>query len=284
MTSAFGHTIRMPRLDDGHVTAAADPAFHESLLAVAVDLVFVLGADGRVRYASPSVIELIGVPQAELVGSEIAALIHPCDLAGFRACLDEVASAGGTFRVSHRVRQRDGAWRGFESVGRDLRHEPIGGILIQARDMTPWSQLEAVLAESCEAAHDLADVRSELIERLQQLDTSKARLSELLVHDLKSPLTVVMHNAKFIVEDITDTTAVVSYAATIERSGQLMYRMILDLLDVGLSEDGRLIANLQELDMAAVVGTAVAQAAALVKAKQQRLVCETVTSRPPRPR
>ncbi|HET9989504.1 MAG TPA: ATP-binding protein, partial [Kofleriaceae bacterium] len=178
-----------------------------------------------------------------------------------------------TVRISHRVRHHDGSWRMFETVARNLEREAnVRGVLLQSRDITVATQLEAMMAESTDAAYDLASVREQLIEQLHALDQSKARLSAALVHDLKTPLTVILLSSKYIVEDLADPAQVTEHATAIERSADAMHRMVLDLLDVGRSEDGQLLAKLADVDLRGVVAELVDRAKPLLASKGQTLV------------
>ena len=211
----------------------------DALARYSTDLMMVVDRDGRVKWASESSMELLG---ADPTGRFVGELVHPEDESELLARAGELlATDHHTVRISHRVRHHDGSWRMFETVARNLEREAsVRGVLLQSRDITVATQLEAMMAESTEAAYDLASVREQLIEQLHALDQSKARLSAALVHDLKTPLTVILLSSKYIVEDLADPVLLTEHARTIERSADAMHRMVLDLLDVGRNEDGQL--------------------------------------------
>jgi signal transduction histidine kinase len=117
-------------------------------------------------------------------------------------------------------------------------------------------------------------VREELIEQLHALDQSKARLSAALVHDLKTPLTVILLSSKYVVEDMADPQLLTEHATAIERSAEAMHRMVLDLLDVGRSEDGQLVAKLTNVNLRAVLVELAERASPLLADKKQTLVIE----------
>lgn len=204
---------------------------------------------------------------------DCAELIHETDRAAVMAVLAEMVSgARMVARTTYRYHHRDGSWRVLETMWRNLLEAPaVRGMVLHSRDMSAWRQLEGALEESRSAAYELADVRQSLIDQLNELNTSKAQLSSMLVHDLKSPLTAITLNAKFAIEDAADAVAVTEYARTISRAAETVHRMVLDLLDIGRSEDGMLVANLEPFDLGGMVRTVGDRCPGLVGAKAHRI-------------
>ena len=113
------------------------------------DMLMILEMDTTVRYASPSHMQVMGVPPEALVGVRMDRLIHRDDMAkagpGF-----ERLQHGESMQESIVVRLRDstGNWRWIEAVGTNLFGEPsIGGLVLNSRDITDRKQLEAQLIE-----------------------------------------------------------------------------------------------------------------------------------------
>ncbi len=112
------------------------------------DMVAVVTADGTLRYASPSYDRQLGQPPAGLVGTDLAALVHPEDRAAFRASLLAVPV---TSRVEHRVLDGHGAWLWVESgLGPAPGGEP--GVVVSSRLVGDRRRLEAELLRR--ATHD----------------------------------------------------------------------------------------------------------------------------------
>ncbi|MEO6776648.1 MAG: PAS domain-containing sensor histidine kinase [Kofleriaceae bacterium] len=245
-------------------------SWSDALARYSPDLMIVIDREGRVTWASESSHELLG---ADPTGALVCDFVHPEDESELLARAGELlATDRHTVRISHRVRHHDGSWRMFETSARNLMREPgVRGVLLQARDITAATQLGAMMAESTEAAYDLASVREQLIEQLHALDQCKARLSAALVHDLKTPLTVILLSSKYIVEDLAEPALVTEHATAIERSADAMHRMVLDLLDVGRSEDGQLVAKLADVDLRGVLAELAERAAPLLKSRGQTL-------------
>ncbi|HEX2203341.1 MAG TPA: EAL domain-containing protein [Longimicrobium sp.] len=122
----------------GSAAHAPHEAYFRSLVENARDVIHVINADGTTRYITPSVTYLAGWTPEELVGREAVALVHPDDRAAAIAQMRQArhtpeAATALTFRVPH----KDGSWRVFEAIGRNLLDDPnVRGIIVNSRDVT----------------------------------------------------------------------------------------------------------------------------------------------------
>jgi PAS domain S-box-containing protein len=130
------------------------------------DIVTILGADGVIRYQSPSLERDLGYAPNELVGQNVFQFINPDDLLRVGAKFQAGAKKPGATSppVELRFRAKDGSWRTLECVGKNLLHEPwVAGIVIHSRDITMRKQLllEQAARIEAEAAqrrfHDLVE-------------------------------------------------------------------------------------------------------------------------------
>jgi len=134
--------------------------YFRSLIEQAMDIIAVLDADGAVRYASPSVLPLLGYGAEELVGQHIFDLVHPDDVGpALRMFAEGVATGQGGRLLELQVRHKDGTYRSLEAIGRYLLDDPVvRGVVINARDVTERRSLERQLlqAQKMEAVGRLA--------------------------------------------------------------------------------------------------------------------------------
>ncbi len=120
-----------------------------SLIEHGMDLISIVGADGRFTYASPAVTRLLGYTPTELVGHVGFEYVHPDDRARVEAAFARalggpVAGLAEEFRFRH----KDGSWRSFESVVTNLVDEPtVGGLVINSRDVTERRHAEETLRQ-----------------------------------------------------------------------------------------------------------------------------------------
>ena len=125
-----------------------------SLVQNASDVTMVVGADTVVSYVTPPVQRVLGWEPAELLGVELADLVHPEEAAYARAFYAEMDGDGDSaITVEWRVRHRDGSWRQFEVVNASLLDDDaVRGIVATLRDVTERRALERELEH--QAFHD----------------------------------------------------------------------------------------------------------------------------------
>ena len=124
-----------------------------SLVQHAPDLITVVDRETRVRYQSPSLEPVLGYQADELIGTLLLNLVHDDDVPSFLAFLRQLASASRpVVRAEVRLRHRDGSWRTLEMHGSDRSQEPVGGIVLNSRDVSERRELEQALRY--QAFHD----------------------------------------------------------------------------------------------------------------------------------
>ena len=184
-------------LPDGSVTIlvsdvterhAAEEALRErdrrfrTLIERATDVLYVLDPSYRVRFWSPGAAEALGWTADELEGRMAIDLVHPDD----REVMGrpEEARSGESLRLAFRVRHRDGTYRLLDATVRNLLLDPaVGGVVVNARDVTEQRRLEARSAESA---------------KLESI----GRLAGGVAHDFNNLLTVILSCADMASRDV----------------------------------------------------------------------------------
>ncbi|MFE3633625.1 EAL domain-containing protein [Streptomyces cellostaticus] len=140
-----------------------------SLVQGSSDVIMIAAPNGILRYVSPAAAGVYGRPAEELVGTELAALIHAEDLGcvvhEVRRFLAASPLDEPTTRIECRFRSGDGGWLNVESTVN--RHH--GGLIFNSRDVTERVRLQAQLQHNAE--HDpLTDLpnRALFTRRVQQ--------------------------------------------------------------------------------------------------------------------
>ncbi len=140
-----------------------------SLVQGSSDVIMIAAPNGILRYVSPAAAGVYGRPAEDLVGTELASLIHPEDL---RCVVHEVRrflaashTEEPTTRIECRFKSGYGGWLNVESTVN--RHH--GGLIFNSRDVTERVRLQAQLQHNAE--HDpLTDLpnRALFTKRVQQ--------------------------------------------------------------------------------------------------------------------
>ncbi len=123
-----------------------------SLVQGSSDVIMIAAPTGTLHYVSPAAAGVYGREAEELVGSELASLIHPEDLGRVvhevRRFLAAPPTEEPTTRIECRFKSGGGEWLNVESTVN--RHQ--GGLILNSRDVTERVRLQAQLQHSAE--HD----------------------------------------------------------------------------------------------------------------------------------
>ncbi len=163
-----------------------------SLVRNSSDIITVLDAEGRFRFISDSLTDVLGWRPEELIGQLSFPFIHPDDRDGGLAALGRVMTNPGQL-VTHRYRllHRDGRYVPIEGRATNLLADPfVQGVLINSRDITHRLEEEEVLrraqaALEQEVENRTAEIRAanlllqrEIEERRQVEGHLRQRLAE----------------------------------------------------------------------------------------------------------
>ena len=167
-------------------TGARRSAQFRSLVHNASDLITVVDDDGAIRYQSPSVQRLVGVPADSLAGSPYVHLVDERDRASVSSMLANLEPGGGGGIVEYRLGHADGSWRYVESIVTNLTEDPaVGAIVLNTRDVTDRKVLEEELAH--QAFHNSLTGLSNRAVFRDRVDHALARSARLEI-----PLTVLL--------------------------------------------------------------------------------------------
>lgn len=122
------------------------------LMRYSSDIITVLNHEGLIAYQSPSVRQVLGYLQEELIGRNAFDLIHPEDVKIVEAVFNKcVSNPGIPHKVEFRYKKADNTYLYLESVGTNYIDDPaVKGIVINSRDVTGHKEYEHMLKAALE--------------------------------------------------------------------------------------------------------------------------------------
>ena len=113
---------------------------------------------------------------------------------------------------------------------------------------------------------------------LRELEDTKERLTQMIIHDLKNPLTGVKANLEIVgMDDLGETQECLEAA---QRSCDLLFNMIQDLLDISKMEEGKLTLNTELFDLKEVVEPAVQEVRVPAHAEDKEVLIDLAPNLP----
>ena len=130
---------------------AAEGRFYRKIVEAMTDVVSVIGADGRVRWGSPSNDLVAGRPPEEVFGTHLVDILHPDDYPRVLKVFTEVLSfpPDRVAKAEYRRQHADGRWIYMETMARNLTGDPdVRGVVTSGRDVTASVQLREQLRDA----------------------------------------------------------------------------------------------------------------------------------------
>ena len=123
---------------------------YRALSQNASDIVTLLGADGTIRYQSPSVEQILGYRPEEMIGENVFDYVHPEDLGRVQSRFAEfLANPDLRLMVEYRCRHKDGSWHYLESVGgNSFGNTTVDEFVANSRDVTERKRVEERLRQA----------------------------------------------------------------------------------------------------------------------------------------
>jgi PAS domain S-box-containing protein len=159
---------------------------YRSFVQQSSDVIAVVGPDGLLRYASPSIEKVLGYPPESIVGVRTASLVHPDDSGWiWEVARNVVQDPGHSHRFEVRLRHADGSWRNVEVSVTNLVSEPaVQGVVLNLHDITDRKRSEEDERFLSDAGALLATSLDYDITVKQLLDLAVPRLGDWCVIDV----------------------------------------------------------------------------------------------------
>ncbi|MBN1288358.1 MAG: PAS domain S-box protein [Actinobacteria bacterium] len=138
--------------------------FYQILVENTSDVIFISNGEGKVKYISPSVEEVLGYKPSELEGKSAFEIVHPEDLPTLMTKFYDSEPGVPIRSLEHRVLHKDGTWKYFDAIGTNLLGNPaVAGNVIHSREITERKNVEKALRESKELYKTLMETSPDAV-------------------------------------------------------------------------------------------------------------------------
>jgi cell cycle sensor histidine kinase DivJ len=196
----------------------------------AMDLITRHGADGRIRYASPASLPLLGRRPRELLGAAPTALVHPDDLAVVQAAFVEASYFGRAASAEVRLRRKDG-----DHVWAEMRCRPAGADAASGADIVAVTR---EIGERKAQERALTEARDAALEASR----AKSRFLANMSHELRTPLNAIIGFSEVMAREMfgaLGNARYQEYSRLIHESGSHLLDLINGVLDMSKIEAGK---------------------------------------------
>lgn len=150
------------------------------------DVVARIGADGVIRYVSPSAVAVLGMEPECLVGRHVHDFVHPDDVLPFARVVGRAGDTVAPTSTVHRLRRGDGSYGWYETTVR-ARHDPLTGAVYDVVSVTRSASVRVVTERSladgalrCRTALDAVDCGVVVLGRAADVVMANAAAERLL--------------------------------------------------------------------------------------------------------
>lgn len=217
----------------------------DRFFSISPGLLAISGFDGYFKMLNPAWVQALGYSVDELCSRPHLELVHPDDREKASDEALELRGGVSVFRFKNRYRCKDDSYRWLAWSATPSPAHAL--IYATARDVTNSVRMEQGLRASNEQLKRVlatSEVRlQESVEKnedLVELGLFKDEATEMLVHDLKNPLAVILSNYEFILEGFDGASDCREALRDSHNAGRRMVRLMANLLDVRRFETGAL--------------------------------------------
>ena len=235
---------------------------YRSLIENTADIIAVLDRDGRFKYASPSIVRILGVEKETEAGILGDYVCEKCKT-NLKEALQRVCSSwGASEQVEVDARHSSGEQRTLEvSLHNMLDSSAVNGIVANIRDITERRRAEHLSREK---------------EAAEAANKAKSNFLANMSHELRTPLNAIIGYSEMLQEMASDDGHD-DYQGDLKKihsAGQHLLELINDVLDISKIEAGKMDVYIETFSLDQTIEEVQAVADPLAKKNSNHLVID----------
>ncbi|MBW4651157.1 MAG: PAS domain S-box protein [Kastovskya adunca ATA6-11-RM4] len=218
-----------------------------SLIQNSSDIIALLEKDGKIRYTSPSVQQILGFNPEDIKGKNHFDFVHPSDLeAALNAFQIGFTEPGNTQISEYRFRHKDGNWLYLESKSNFVDHG-FSEVVVNLRDINKRKQAEVEVITNLKKERELIELKS--------------RFVSMVSHEIRTPLNVILASTQILerYSDQWSNQKRAEFYSRIKEAVRKMTELLNDVLLIGKAEFGKVGLNPVPIDIASFCKELVAE-------------------------
>ena len=236
---------------------------YRSLIENTSDIIAVIDREGRFKYASPSIVRVLGV-ETNSADTKLGEFLDVKGKQLLEETIQRTTSAwGASAQVEVEARHASGASRILEVSLHNMMDSPaVHGIVANIRDVT-----ERRRALDLSREKDAAEAANK----------AKSNFLANMSHELRTPLNAIIGYSEMLQEDWPRTTAMKNIMADLKKihsAGQHLLELINDVLDISKIEAGKMDLYLESFSVDQIIDEVRSVAEPLARKKSNELVME----------
>lgn len=248
---------------------------YRNLVASAYDGIMVIHRNGTIEYANHQMERMFGYNIGELLNRRYDLLITERDRKTHLGHHEQYISDPERREMGKGLnlegRRKDGSVFPIDISLSPFKSNSDTFVNCMVRDITAQKKMEE------DRRHLLVQEKA-LREEAVRANRIKDEFLSTLSHELRTPLTTILGWAQELQSKNSLDESVKNGLSVIERSAQVQGQLINDLLDVSRIQSGKLLLDVQVIDLVEVLRLAIASAHILADKKSIKIECELPTS------
>jgi PAS domain S-box-containing protein len=240
------------------------------------DWIYLIKADGKLQYSSPSCERLVGYPSTEFIDNPdlLLNIIHPDDKELVKSHLEEVRKEGSAHNLEFRIITKEGELRWIMHSCLSV-HNDQGQYVGRSgtnRDITERKQAEEKLIESNRQLVEATARAKDMTVQAEMANRAKSEFLANMSHEIRTPMNGVIGMTGLLLDTDLDEDQR-RYAEIVRNSGESLLKILNDILDFSKVEAGQLDLEMLDFDLRALLDDFAAMLALRVQGKGLEFIC-----------